>query len=172
MPLAGTAHYQFPSTPYTTQDFKFTWYNGARKPSVDLLLGEKDSKRANPKPMTKLPDQGSVFVGEKGNMLLEHVAGPRFFPYDQFVGTKKPDLKNVDHYHQWVNAALGTTEASAPFSYAAPLTEGVLLGLVASYFPNEKLKWDAEKMAFNDNDKANSRLRRTYRKGWEVEGLS
>ena len=171
-PMAGTAHYEFPGTAYTTDTLKYTWYNGARRPDVSLLLGEKESTRANPKPLVKLPDQGSVFVGEKGNMLLEHVAGPRFFPYEKFVGTKKPDLKNVDHYHSWVDAALGNGETGASFAYAAPLTECVLMGLVASYEPNEKMIWNSEKLVFPDHEKATARLRRTYRKGWEVEGLS
>ena len=171
-PLAGTAHYEFPGTEYTTGTLKYTWYNGARKPDVALLLGEAESTRANPKPLTKLPDQGSVFIGEKGNMLLEHVGGARFFPYDKFVGTKKPELKNVDHYHSWVDAALGNGQTGAPFSYSAPLTETVLLGLVASFFPGEKMMWNSEKMVFADHEKANAHLRRTYRKGWEIEGLS
>ena len=156
----GVAHYEFPGTPYTTETLKFTWYNGDRRPDLELAPGEK-----------KLPGQGSIFVGEKGNMLLEHVAGPKFLPKEKFAGIKRPDLKNVDHYHQWVGACLGDGESSTPFSYSGPLTEGVLLGLAASYFPNEKLSWNSEKLMFNDHAKANEHLRRVYRKGWEVEGL-
>ena len=157
----GTAHYEFPGTPFTTDTLKYTWYNGARKPDLALAPGEK-----------KLPDQGSVFVGDKGTMLLEHVGGPRLLPKENFVGVKKPELKNIDHYHQWVEACLGQGETTTPFSYSGPLTEGVLLGLVASYFPTEKLKWDSEKLVFPEHEKATAHLRRTYRKGWEIEGLS
>jgi len=48
----------------------------------------------------------------------------------------------------------------------------VLMGLVTSYFPGEKMNWDTDKLMFTNHEKANTKLRRTYRKGWEVEGLS
>ena len=47
----------------------------------------------------------------------------------------------------------------------------VLLGGVATRFPGETLKWNAEELAFAGNEKATSLIRKTYRKGWEVEGL-
>jgi len=171
-PLAGTVHYEFPATEFTAGPLKYTWYNGQRKPDVALLLGEAETKRTNPKPQVTYPGQGSIFVGEKGNLLLEHIGGARLYPYEKFVGTKKPDLKNVDHYHQWVSACLGDGTTGAPFSYSAPLTEAVLMGLVTSYFPGEKMNWDTDKLMFTNHEKANTKLRRTYRKGWEVEGLS
>ncbi|MFP6886001.1 MAG: hypothetical protein VB997_00510, partial [Opitutales bacterium] len=61
--------------------------------------------------------------------------------------------------------------ASANFAYSGPLSETVLLGGVATRFPGETLKWEAEKLAFAGNDKATGLIRKKYRKGWEVEGL-
>ena len=57
------------------------------------------------------------------------------------------------------------------FAYAGPLTEMVLLGCLATRFPKTTLQWDAAKLKVTNEEKANQFVRKTYRKGWEVEGL-
>jgi hypothetical protein len=65
----------------------------------------------------------------------------------------------------------GSGKTSAPFDYSGPLTESVLLGCLATPFPKTTLERDADKLAVNNVNEANQCVRRTYRKGWEVEGL-
>ena len=60
-------------------------------------------------------------------------------------------------------------ETSAPFSYAGPLTEALLLGVVANRFPDTKLLWDAEKLQVPNLPAANHLLQREYRAGFQVE---
>jgi hypothetical protein len=48
----------------------------------------------------------------------------------------------------------------------------VLLGSVAVRFPQTTLQWNAAKLQFTNCADANPFVRRTYRKGWEVRGLS
>jgi hypothetical protein len=67
------------------------------------------------------------------------------------------------HYHQFVDACMGKAVASAPFSYAARLTETILLGTIAGRFPGETLHWDNETARFKE-DKANKYLDAPYRK--------
>lgn len=64
------------------------------------------------------------------------------------------------HYHQFVDACLGTDTCSAPFSYAAKLTETILLGVIAGRFPNQTLHWDSENAKFQE-DAANAYLEGT-----------
>ena len=106
-------------------------------------------------------------------MLLPHVGEAELFPQEKFRGYKRPDPGNVNHYHQWVDACMGKDggKTSAGFDYAGPLTEALLLGVVANRFPDVVLKWDAEKLRVTNNDDANKLLRREYRKGFEVKGL-
>jgi hypothetical protein len=52
------------------------------------------------------------------------------------------------------------------------LTEAVLLGSIASRFPKTTLAWDAPKTAFSNVKEANTYVRRAYRSGWSVRGLS
>jgi hypothetical protein len=83
-----------------------------------------------------------------------------------------PEVKGANHWHQFVDAILGKDKTQAHFGYAGPLTESVLLGSVATRFPKATLDWNAAKVKFTNVKEANQFLRRTYRKGWEVEGLS
>jgi hypothetical protein len=119
-----------------------------------------------------LPGQGALFVGEEGQMLLPHVAEAQLFPQEKYKGYQPPDVVDQNHYHQWVEACLGNGRTSASFSYAGPLTEALLLGVVANRFPDRQLLWDADKLTVTNVADANKLIRRTYRKGFEVQGLS
>ena len=105
-------------------------------------------------------------------MLLPHVGEAVLFPMEKYKDYKRPDVPNVDHYHQWVNACLGEGKTSADFGYAGPLTEALLLGVVANRFPDTKLEWDAANLKVTNLPEANKLLRSTYRQGFEVAGLS
>ena len=60
---------------------------------------------------------------------------------------------------------------SANFTYAAQVTEVVLLGVVSNRFPQTELPWDSAAMRFTNEDAANDLVRRQYRKGFEIENL-
>jgi hypothetical protein len=51
------------------------------------------------------------------------------------------------------------------------LTEAVLLGCLASIFPDQTLEWNAEKMVFTNSEAATKFVKRSYRPGWEIAGL-
>jgi len=155
--------YVFPGTPFTEgQTVNVTWYDGDARPAKDIvaLLGE-----------TPLPDQGSIFIGTKGVMLLPHIAMPTLYPEAQFKDFEMPKLEGDNHYNQFVEGCLGNGTPSANFDYAGPLTEAVLLGSVATRFPKTTLQWDAKAVKFTNVPEANRYVRRTYRKGWEIAGL-
>ena len=70
------------------------------------------------------------------------------------------------HEMNWVNACKGQGEATCPFSYAAPLTEVMLLGLVALRTGQGfKIKYDADNMRVTNSEQANTYLTREYRNG-------
>ena len=158
--MANRVEYRFDGTRFVVPGFKLTWYDGGLYPDAsDWPLTEK------------LPDQGSMFVGEKGCMLLPHIAAPRLFPEADFKDYEVPREPGANHYHLWVEACLGEGKTTAGFDYAGPLTEVLLLGVVANRFPGQRLDYDAEKVAIPNFAPAHALLRRQYRKGWEVEGL-
>lgn len=163
-PERNVVEYEFPGTKYTTDSMIWTWYDGSFAPpkAADLKLPVDIS----------LPGQGSLFVGEGGVMLLPHVAEAVLFPQEKFKDYKRPDVKDGNHYHQWVDACLGEGKTSADFGYAGPLTEALLLGVVANRFPDQKLEWDAAKLQVTNVPDANALIKRPYRKGFEIAGLS
>jgi len=162
-PEKNIVEYEFPGTQYTTDSLLWTWYDGSFAPpkSDDLKLP----------PGIKLPDQGSLFVGEGGVMLLPHVSEAVLFPQEKFKDYKRPDVADGNHYHQWVDACLGEGKTSADFGYAGPLTEALLLGVVANRFPEQKLEWNAEKLEVTNVADANKLIKRQYRAGFEIKGL-
>jgi predicted dehydrogenase len=162
--LNSVIHYVFPGTPYTDgKTVNVTWYDGDARPpaEVQALLGS-----------VKIPGQGSVFIGTKGVMLLPHTALPVLLPEDQFHGFTMPELESNNHYHQFVEAVMGNGTTSAGFDYAGPLTEAVLLGPLATRCPNATLEWNSARLRFKNSPEADRFLRRQYRDGWHVRGLS
>lgn len=102
---------------------------------------------------------------------MPHVGEARLFPEEKFRDYKRPDVADGNHYHEWVDACLGHGTTSAGFDYAGPLTESLLLGVVANRFPDAKLEWDAQKLTVTNLPEANALIRRKYRSGFEVAGL-
>jgi len=157
----STVEYTFPGTSRTVgENIKVTWYDGKdHKPNREGL-GLPDAY--------ELPHAGSVFVGEKGSMVLPHWSMPRLFPMEKFADYAVPKVDSIDHYTTWAHACLGDGTTKSNFSYAAPLTETVLLGTIAIRFPKEQLQWDAEAGQFTHHADANAHLAKEYRHGWEL----
>jgi len=155
--------YVFPGTPYTEgKTVAVTWYDGDERPASEIQAVIEGAK---------LPDQGSIFIGSKGAMLLPHVAFPVLFPVKGFQDYKLPEVATNNHYHQWVEAIQGKGQTSAGFDYSGPLSETVLLGSLATRFPKTTLEWDAKKLRFRNESAANAFLSRKYRPGWKVKGI-
>ena len=198
-PENNTVTYEFPETPYTAKTLKWVWYDGPGMPPAheDLILpgamasAKKDSGKdqsvedkmsldAKTAEKGQLPDQGAMFIGKKGRLLLPHFMQlPQKIVKGKYVDisakiaevSKANNLGEIirnyesegpKHYHQFVDACLGKGETTAPFSYAAKLTETILLGTIAGRFPNKTLHWDADKAKFEEEE-ANQYLSAEYR---------
>ncbi|KPM31914.1 Putative NADH-dependent dehydrogenase [Croceitalea dokdonensis DOKDO 023] len=184
--------YEFPGTDYTSDTLKWIWYDGPGMPPAheDLVLPDGngishkrrtaiatdislDAKKAA---KGELPEQGAMFVGTKGRLLLPHFMQlPRKIQRGKYVDISKDiakhnlgqPIRNYDsegpkHYHEFVDACLGKATCSAPFGYAAKLTETILLGVIAGRFPNQTLHWDANNAKFAEPE-ANRFLKGAYR---------
>ena len=160
-PKQETLTWTFPGTEWTTDgDFKVKWYDGGRKPPAELGHGHK------------LGSNGCLLVGEKGSIYCSHGSGPELLPKEKFKDYERPRLDALNHYQQFTDALVEKGPApTSNFSYAGPMTETVLLGVIASRVPGVELKWDPEKFEITNSKKATDYLKITYRKGWEVPGL-
>jgi predicted dehydrogenase len=162
--INSVIHYVFSGTRFTeSKQLRVTWYDGDQRPPQEIqdLVAPR-----------KLPGQGSVFVGTKGVMMLPHVDAPVLSPEDQYRDFSMPKIEPANHYFQFVDAVLGNGRTSAAFDYSGPLTEAVLLGPVATRFPKTTLEWNSHKMKFANSKEASSYVRRRYRAGWGMKGLS
>jgi predicted dehydrogenase len=153
-PEHNVVTYKFPGTKYTKKNLKWIWYDGTGAPEdhKDLELPNNEV----------LPEQGAMFIGEKGRLLLPHIDFPKLIVDKNYEPMEFPDLEKTDHYHQFVDACLGNDKTSAPFSYASRLTEAILLGVVANRFPNKTLHWNNEISLFSETE-ANKLLGGDYR---------
>jgi predicted dehydrogenase len=155
-PEKNVVYYEFEPTEYTTDDFSLTWYDG------DLAPPKSDDIVQLDEPVS-LPNQGSLFIGEKGHMVLPHCAHPSFFPTKLQQEISTPDLPRVNHYSQFLDAIEGSGKASADFAYCAPIMETLHLGVMAAQFPEQKLVWDSSSMEVTNIPAANSLINKTYR---------
>lgn len=164
-PLWSQVRYEFDANEHTTRGpLVLTWYDGTRKPPVDLL-SELGTSRED------MPANACLFVGTEGALVADPYGRQRLLPEAKFSSVEMPQLQHVNHWHQWVDACLGKGDCTARFDYAANLTEVALLGNIALRFPFETLEYDAAKMAFPGRPEANAHLAPSIRKGWEIKGL-
>jgi len=156
----ATIHYEFPGTPRTAGDLvRLTWHEGeGAKPALDEVGLPADFK---------LPSAGSVLKGEKGCLLIPHVAMPKLLPAEQYADFKIEEVPARDHYVSWADACRGEGATTSHFDYSGPLTEAVLLGTVAIRLAGETLRWDAANLKIANSTAANELLTKRYRNGWE-----
>ncbi len=154
--------YKFPGTKYTAGDeLVMTWSDGGKRPSKEgSHLKESD----------KLPDQGVMLIGEKATLVCSHGGMPKTYADGELPTAKL--ARGIDHYGQWIDGIRSGQSPGSSFAYAGPLTETVLLGVIASRVGEGELQWDAENLRFTNSEVASAFVHQEYRDGWQVEGLS
>lgn len=163
-PAWSQISYRFAATRWTAASgTSVTWHDGKRKPD-DLLasFGVEDDAYSN----------AALFVGAEGALLVSPYEPCRLLPEKEFGPTPLPELKPLNHWHQWVESCFGREKPRAGFTYSGALTEIALLGNIALHFPGENLLWNGELFRFTGRDDATAMLHKPYREGWEIKGLS
>jgi predicted dehydrogenase len=143
---------------YTFPGVRLTWYDGGKRPPAELSEGEK------------LASQGSLWVGDKGKMILAHGGGHKLLPESKFKDFRLPEPtipRPAGHHEDWLQAIRAGKAAGSSFGYGGPLTEIPLLGNVA-YRAGAKVEWDAAALKARHLPEADRYIRKEYRKGWEL----
>jgi hypothetical protein len=162
-PISSKVIYHFPARG-KMPPLKLTWFDGHFKvPRPPMLEANR-----------RMPESGAVIYGTKETLMHDShgAAGLRVIPESRMKTFKRP-AKTIprvalSHEQDWVRACKDGRPASSTFAYGGPLTEMVLLGVIAMRVPGEKLEWNAEKMAFTNSDKANAHVNPKYRDGWNL----
>jgi predicted dehydrogenase len=161
-PKAAMVTYQFPEReggklPPVTM----TWYDGGLMPPTPIELGN-----------SQLPDNGVLYVGSKGKMYHgSHGGMPHLLPdkLHDLAKTVAPTFeRSPGHYEEWVLACKGGKTPVDSFEYAGPMTETVLLGVLALRTPGRRLLWDSAAFKVTNVPEVNQYLHTEYRKGWTL----
>lgn len=162
-PQSDHITWTFPGSDMTVgKELPVEWFDGNFFPPEDVR------KMAE---MENYPGEASMVIGTEGAVLTVLGSGPMLLPRKKFRGTPRPKLPGRNHYHHFVDACLGGEMTKSHFMQTGPMTEAILLGTVAIRVPDTVLQWDAANMRIPNHADAERYLRRTYRKGWQVEGL-
>ncbi|HEY0970787.1 MAG TPA: Gfo/Idh/MocA family oxidoreductase [Gemmatimonadales bacterium] len=165
-PLAMTAEFEFAARG-AQPPVRMYWYDGGLMPPRPPFLPDE-------LPIPGGDGGGGIFVGERGILTYETYGNnPQLFPASLAAEAERvpKTFQRVEESHEadWVLACRGQREASCPFSYAAPLTELMLLGVVALRTgQGRKLLYDGDRMAVTNIPEANQWLTREYRAGWSL----
>ncbi|MBP7637036.1 MAG: Gfo/Idh/MocA family oxidoreductase [Kiritimatiellae bacterium] len=153
-----------------------TWFVGAstsklikdRKVWYTPPLLEEIEKKYN----VDLGDDGSIFVGEKGYIVMGCFGDwIRFFPGELHKPSPQKTIPRVKGGHQvdFMRGCMGGPAPCANLDYSQRLNEVVMLGVTAiAEDSGDELKWDAQTGRFTNKESANNFLKRSYRKGWEI----
>jgi len=161
-PPATVVHYTFPARG-DLPALRLHWYDGG-------ILPERPEELEIER---RLPESGTIFVGEKGKLICEtYSESPRLIPETRMQAYKRPGktIPRVEGSHEqnWIDTIKGRTKATSPFDYAGPFTETVLLGNLAIAFPGRKLLWDGPNMRVTNFEEANALVQHHYREGWSL----
>jgi predicted dehydrogenase len=163
VPVACVVHYQFPARG-NLPPVKVHWYDGG-------LLPERPAELEDDRPLD--PEDGIIFVGDEGKMLVEGWGGerPRLIPEKRNKEYQRPPkrlARSIGHHEEWIAACKTGSPTRSDFSFAGPLTEAVLLGSVCVRLGGEKLYWDSANLKVTNLPEANELLHYEYRKGWTL----
>src|SRR5271168_3576711 len=160
-PIASIITFEFPARG-ALPPVKMTWYEGGLMPPTPA---EMPSGR-------RLHDNGVLYVGSKGKMHHgSHGGMPELFPlslHEQAKTVPKTMLRSPGHYEEWLLACKGGPRPVSNFDYAGPLTEIVLLGVLALRAPGQRLEWDSANLKVKNAPDLNQYIHTQYRNGWTL----
>ena len=182
-PINSKITWDFGPNDLTAADgFQFHWYDGYidatfdrenwqlkkngdayNHPSEDVLDGE-DFKKF-----------GSVIIGEKGKLFFNRqrnwVVKPSTLADDfDMPEPSIPRARGQNNYMEWFDAIEGKVQrGQSDFDLAGPMTETILLGVLAQRMPETRLEWNAEKLEIAGHPELGKYIQRPYREGWELK---
>ena len=160
-PIASILYYDFPARE-NMPPVRLTWYDGGLMPPTppEMPGGQR------------LPDNGVLYVGTKGKMYHgSHGGMPKLLPESLHEAAKevpKSIPRSVGHYEEWVIAAKGGPKSVCNFDYAGPMTETVLLGVLALRAPGRRLEWDSANLKVKNAPELDQHTHIEYRQGWTL----
>jgi len=173
-PFKSVIEMTFAPQPRFPKGLTFTWRDGGLRPE----------RPQGAHPALNIPDNGLIVKGTELTTLgASHASPPLVVAaagHDWNADTKTAQrdwgrkLRGIalyDHQKEWIDACkAGKPEAcGSALSYAAPLTEALLIGCIALRFPGRALAFDPVAKRFTDCEEANAFLRAPERGVWKFD---
>lgn len=160
-PIAAIITYEF-AAKGNRPAVHMTWYDGGLMPPTPAIMPAGQG----------LPDNGVLYVGSKGMMYhSSHGGMPKLLPgplIEEAKRVPKSMERSPGHYEEFFNACKGGPKPVASFDYSGPLTEIVLLGVLALRAPGKRLEWDSTHQKVQNAPELNPFVHTEYRKGWTL----
>ncbi len=196
-PISMLVHYDFPARG-AQPPVRMSWYDGglmpARHPQLPdnvvldrsggvLIVGDRgvllhETYGRNPRifPESLFQSVAPEYVAERDQerraqeeRRRQQAAGVAAAPAAPPGPRANGPSPVITHEMNFVNAVKANRPANCPFDYAAPLTETMLLGIVALRAGQGRpIHYDAARMAVTNVPEADQWLRREYRAGWTL----
>ena len=160
-PIAAIIDYTFPARG-DLPPVRMTWYEGGLMPPTPPEMTSQE----------RLPGNGVLYVGSKGKIYHgSHGGMPQLLPralHEEAAKVPKTIERSPGHYEEWVSACKGGPRPVSNFDYSGPLTETVLLGVLALRAPGRRLEWDGANQKVKNAPELDQYVRNDYRKGWTL----
>jgi Oxidoreductase family, C-terminal alpha/beta domain/Oxidoreductase family, NAD-binding Rossmann fold len=139
------------------------WYEGGIKPATPRLLTKMGKK---------MPQDGVMFIGEKGTILTDYGYGNAVFldmknTEGKQPSVKVPEVQLIDQTSEMIRAFRGGQPSRGNFVEVQIVAEAICLGNLAIRM-DDRLEWDNINMKVTNLEAANEFVTRKYRKGWEL----
>ena len=177
-PLWLTAEWDHPANDWRPA-VKVYWYDGGKKPGMPSKAFDRDGLF-----------KGVLFKGDKGSLLADYDYRILMLRGDMtHYSSPKPDElipPSPGHHKEWLIACKTGKPTLCNFDYSGALIEHNLLAFVSfrlgevrdvktrdkteKITVGKKLQWDAENIKATNCPEANQYIRKTYRKGWTLNG--
>jgi predicted dehydrogenase len=158
-PIAAIIYYDFLAR-RNLPPVRMIWYDGGLMPPTPSEMAADQ----------RLPDNGVLYIGSRGKMYhSSHGGMPQLLPqelHEQARTVPQTLARSPGHYEEWVAACKGGPAPISNFDYAGPMTETVLLGVLALRAPGQTLEWDSANMRVTNHPELNDFVHTEYRQGW------
>ncbi len=164
-PQATSIRFEFPERGVGLPACTVDWFDGIdNQPKLEgkFTRDGKDKKLTTPGKV--LYGKDIVFIGGS------HSSPLRILPREKYIKMReqlpKLNLKNSNHYANFLLACKGEEKTRSPFSVAGPLTQVFNLGVLCQRFGGE-IEFDRQHKKITNNAKANAMLDPEPREGWQ-----
>ena len=171
-PLSSHIRMQFPKRGTGLPACEILWRDGSDAvPVLDQKYHSSDASGNLVIPRlgragTVLHRKDEQFVIQRGS----HGSVSRLYPRASMMNYKralKAPSGGLDHMQSFIQSCMGNGKTTSPFSVGGPLTQLLMLGVIAQYL-NEGFNFDRDTERITNNKTANALLEGPKpRKGWE-----